>query len=333
MMAVVAVGDVLAGPGVGYLPLLSLGPAFASLSARVRRTAAVGALALVLYAVLAQYDNLLGTRNSNLTFVPIVGVVAASMLATVYRVRHERELADVRTVAQVAQRVLLRPVPRRVGPIRATVRYVSAAAQATIGGDLYEVVMTPNGVRVIVGDVQGKGLEAVETAAVVLGAFREAAYDEPDLPGLAARIEKALARHLTSEKFVTAVLAEVQGNVVTLLNRGHPPPLLIRSDKISESLDASEPAPPLGLGDFTAVPVPAQCRTFAPGDQILFYTDGITEARNKKGAFYPLTERTEILDAADPEAALDDLQDDLTRFVGAPLTDDAALLLLRHRSR
>lgn len=58
----------------------------------------------------------------------------------------------------------------------------SAVGEARIGGDLYEVVSAPgSGLRVIVGDVQGKGLEAVETAAKVLGAFHEAAHDEPGL--------------------------------------------------------------------------------------------------------------------------------------------------------
>jgi len=61
------------------------------------------------------------------------------------------------------------------------VRYISASASAQIGGDLYAVIMTAGSVRLIVGDVQGKGLAAVQTAATVLGAFREAAYDAADL--------------------------------------------------------------------------------------------------------------------------------------------------------
>ncbi|WP_433152577.1 SpoIIE family protein phosphatase [Actinomadura nitritigenes] len=125
-------------------------------------------------------------------------MAAAGMLAAGFRERNERELADMRTVAEVAQRVLLRPMPRKVGPVQAAVRYVFAAAHARIGGDLYEVVPTPHGARVIVVDVQGKGLDVVETAAVVLGAFREAAYDEPGFDGVAGRIETALTRHLTS---------------------------------------------------------------------------------------------------------------------------------------
>ena len=195
---------------MGYRPLLSLGPAFASLSCGIRRTAMVGLLAVALCTVLSFSDETVGSRHNNLTFLTIAGVTAAAMLASMMRERGQRELADMRMVAEAAQRVLLRPVPRRVGPVHAAVCYISAAARARIGGDLYEIVAMPRGVRLIVGDVQGKGLDAVETAAVVLGAFREAAHDEPDLAGVAARLETALGRNLTGEQFVTAVLAEVR---------------------------------------------------------------------------------------------------------------------------
>ncbi|MEV4566157.1 SpoIIE family protein phosphatase [Nonomuraea sp. NPDC049419] len=61
--------------------------------------------------------------------------------------------------------------------------------------------------RLLVGDVQGKGLDAVETATWVLGAFREAAYDEPALDDVSERLKSSLSRHLSGEKFVTAIIA------------------------------------------------------------------------------------------------------------------------------
>lgn len=136
----------------------------------------------------------------------------------------------MRQVAEAAQRVLLRPVPRRAGDLRVALSYTSAAAEARIGGDLYEVVTTPQGVRLLIGDVQGKGLAAVETAAWVLGAFREAAYDEADLGDIGDRLEASLARHLGGEQFVTAIIAEIHDKEMSLVNFGHPAPLLILSD-------------------------------------------------------------------------------------------------------
>lgn len=168
------------------------------------------------------------------------------------------------------------------------VSHTSATTEARVGGELYERVTSPAGARVIVGDVQGKRLDAVETAAVVLGAFREAAHDEPDLVSVSARLEPALNRRLAGEEFVTAVLAEVNHDrTVTLLNCGRHTPMILRADGTCCFVEPPEPAPPLGLADFGPKgPVPRQVPLF-PGDQMLLYTDGVTEARDHAGRFYP----------------------------------------------
>jgi len=331
-MGVITLVDVTAGSEVGLLPLIAVGPAFAGLVGGWHRTATAGVLALALCVGLGFYDEILPHRRGYTAMAAVVGTTAAAMLATVLRQRRERELAGVRTIAAVAQRVLLRPVPRSAGSLRMAVSYTSAVAEARIGGDLYEVVASPHGVRILIGDVQGKGLEAVETAAVVLGAFREAAHDEPDLIELGARLDRALERHLTSEKFVTAVLAESRsGDTITLLNRGHPAPFLVRADETVELVEPLESAPPLGLAlAESAGAVPYDVR-FVPGDQLLFYTDGVTEARDGAGAFYPLTERAHLLDDPDLDNALKRLREDVASYVNGPLHDDAAMLLVRHR--
>lgn len=333
VMAVVAAGDLTTGPGVGLLPLVSLGPAFAGLTGGWRRTVAIGVVAVALCLVLSAYDGLFGTRRGFTALLSVAGVTAAGLAAAVRRQRREAELASVRSIAEVAQRVLLRPVPRGAGRLRVAVSYTSAVAEARIGGDLYEVVTSPQGVRLIVGDVQGKGLEAVETAAVVVGAFREAAYDEPDLTAVGERLERALERHLTREKFVTAVLAQVRdgGADVTLLNFGHPAPLMVRAHGEVRYLAPPERALPLGLGAHgTPGPKPYDV-LFAPGDQVLFYTDGVTEARDPSGDFYPLEQRVGGLAHRDPDAALAAVRQDLMEHVEGPLQDDAAMLLLRYR--
>ena len=76
--------------------------------------------------------------------------------------------------------------------------YLAAAAEARVGGDLYEVARTPFGIRLIVGDARGKGLEAVETAADVLGVFREVAHEVYTLAEVARRIDASLARRLAA---------------------------------------------------------------------------------------------------------------------------------------
>lgn len=330
VMALVVVADWWVGPSVGLLTLLALGPAFASVACDIRRTGIIALVAMALCVLLGLYNDTSQFRLQ-IALIAIAGATVASLVAAAGRMRHERRLADVRSVAEAAQRVLLRPVPRRVGPgLGVAVSYTSAVAEARIGGDLYEVVAYPGGVRIIVGDVQGKGLEAVETAAVVLGAFREAAYDEPELSGVAARLENALARRLTGEQFVTAVLAEVvHDDEIAILNCGHPPPLLLRADGGVEFVDPAEPAPPLGLSWLEQDKPCVWTTRFVEGDQLLFYTDGIVEARDHGGAFYPLTDRVDLLRGPDPQESLDALRADLLRHSGKPLSDDAAMLLLR----
>ncbi|MFB9833349.1 PP2C family protein-serine/threonine phosphatase [Actinoallomurus acaciae] len=331
VMMIVAVIDLLAGPTLGYLPLLALGPAFASLCCDVRGALLVGLIAVGLCVVLASYDGVLGHRANNMLLISLGGVTLASALASAVRQQRERELADVRTVAEVAQKVLLRPVPRSAGPLRVAVSYISAAAEARIGGDLYEVVTSPLGVRILVGDVQGKGLEAVETAAAVVGAFREAAYDEPDLTGVITRLQTSLDRVLSGERFVTAVIAELRDTRISLMSCGHPPPLAIGVDGGVHFVELPEPAPPLGMTDLVDVQPQVCDVAFAPGDQMLFYTDGVVEARDREGRFYPLQDRAFLLKEQSAEQALEDLRTDLVRHVGGPVADDAAMLLIRHR--
>ncbi|MFF8841852.1 PP2C family protein-serine/threonine phosphatase [Streptomyces sp. NPDC015127] len=333
-MAVVTVVDITAGPSVGFLPLVSLGPAFAGLSGGWRRTAFIGALALLLCLGLGMYDGLFAGRRGYTALASVAGVTAAGLVAAVTRQRREAELASVRSIAEVAQRVLLRPVPRSAGHLRVGVSYTSAVAEARIGGDLYEVVASPGGVRVVVGDVQGKGLEAVETAAVVLGAFREAAHDEPDLRSVGARLERVADRELQGEKFVTAVLAEVADDrSVTLLNYGHPAPLIVRADGKVHFAEPPRHALPLGLGIHAAEGPEPYRADFAPGDQLLLYTDGVSEARDRANRFYPLDERAGLLEDPDPESALQALREDLVQHAEGPLHDDAAMLLLRYQGR
>ncbi|MEU0516194.1 PP2C family protein-serine/threonine phosphatase [Streptosporangium sp. NPDC006007] len=340
VMALVALVDFGSGPTYGLLPLLALGPAFASVACGLGRTTVIGLVAMALCVVLGLYNDILWMPRTNITMVAILGVTVASVLASAGRLRHERQLADVRSVAEAAQRVLLRPVPRRAGPgIGVAVSYTSATAEARIGGDLYEVVTTPHGVRVIVGDVQGKGLEAVETAAVVLGAFREAAHDEAKLQGVVSRLENALTRELSGEQFVTAILAEITelaeitgDTSITVINCGHPAPMVLAADGRRWFADPPDEALPLGMGSLKASePEPHQI-PFEPGDQVLFYTDGVIEARDGTGQFYPLPARAYLLNGADPQHALDALRADLLRHVGRPLSDDAAMLLLRQRA-
>ncbi|MFI5798155.1 PP2C family protein-serine/threonine phosphatase [Streptomyces sp. NPDC051677] len=326
---VVVLADLLGGAGMIWLPLLAAGPALAATTNGPRGVLCVGLLAAALGAALGTRDGAPG-HEVGAVLAALVAVTLASALAGALRTRRERVLAAVRSVAEAAQHALLRPVPATVGPFEVAVRYSAAAAEARIGGDLYALVPTPYGVRLIVGDVRGKGLPAVGTAALVLGVFREAAYDEPDLLAVVDRIERSLARNLGADDFVTAVVAgHPRPGQLELVNCGHAPPLLIGASGSVTAVEATHPAPPLGLRALTDQRPSLQVLPFADGDQLLLYTDGVIEARDRDREFYPLVEGLARHLSDEPARTLDAIHDDLLAHVGGRLHDDAALLLIR----
>jgi serine phosphatase RsbU (regulator of sigma subunit) len=330
VMTVVVIDELMPYHDRGLLPLLSLGPALASVSRRAIPTALIGVLALAVCVGLSWHYHFYQQPHGNVPFITIAGVTVVGVVASAGRQRRERELAEIRAVAEVAQAVLLRPAPREVPGAELAVRYMSATAAARIGGDLYEVVTTPERVRIILGDVQGKGITAVRTAAMVLGAFREAAYEARDLAEVATRIEQSMRYQAPEQEFVTAVLAELTPGapVIEILNCGHPSPLLLRDGQVVPA-ESPDPCLPLGLAELADDERTPSTWPFGPGDQILFYTDGISEARDKTGVFYPLSQCGQILADHDAEAALDLIKGQVISHVGHTLTDDAAMLLVK----
>ncbi|MFE6844792.1 PP2C family protein-serine/threonine phosphatase [Streptomyces sp. NPDC057686] len=324
-------------------PLLVATPALAAVAMGPKGTLAAVALAVAVSVTTATYNGAWGSQQVYTNFLALFLVSLASLAtSSTVRRRREDELEQVRRIAVAAQEAVLRPVPARLGPVRVAGMYLAAETGAQIGGDLYEAVQTKYGVRVIVGDVRGKGLPAVRAAAAVLGAFREAAHYEDELVGVINRCEAALLRDaavpgvidpdVLLEGFVTALVAQVpDGPVVEVVNRGHPPPLLLR-DGTASALMPARPLPPLGLTEFiTGPPGRADRYSFAPGDRLLLYTDGVIEARNSGDDFFALPEAMEAVDAmpdGGPREFLDRLHRGLLRHTQDRLADDAAMFLV-----
>ncbi|MFE2722286.1 PP2C family protein-serine/threonine phosphatase [Kitasatospora sp. NPDC059327] len=336
LIAVVTVVDVLARSAI-LLALLAAPPALAAARGRAREVVLIGGLALLSCVAAATVNGIPTTSRSAVAYSAITAVTAAAAYASAERaraeerrLRAERRLVDVQAVADVAQGFILGPVPQRSGSLDLAVSYTSAAAGARIGGDLYEAIPTADGIRVIVGDVQGKGLAAVTTAVTVLRAFREAAPGTADLRIVADHIERGLEQRGERDEFVTAVLADCSGaGQVTVLNFGHPPPLVRGADGTTRSAEPDTPGLPLGL-PFTDSEGPGTCTVrLGPGDRMLLYTDGTAEARDAAGEFFPLQDHGHLLDHPDLPSALTDLRAALTAHTGGTLDDDAAMLLLR----
>ncbi|KUO07948.1 hypothetical protein AQJ58_32935 [Streptomyces sp. DSM 15324] len=270
----------------------------------------------------------------------LIGV--ASVALARQRERTRRHLIRAHSVAEAMQRTLLRPVPRRLGPVRAAGFYQAGEGGTLVGGDLYDLCETPFGVRAIIGDVRGKGLGAVQTVAAVLGSFRVSAHEWRSLSGLAERLELSIARNSPAgedgdpELFVTALVLEFPpgGGEVRIVDRGHPAPLVVGGPQARRLV--TEPGLPLGLGALVSGGAATTVHPLAPGEVLLAHTDGVSEARDADGAFYPvlrrLGERFRGEGAPDPEAVVAFVRSDSERWsarTGDKDDDDRAVLALR----
>ncbi|WP_432048323.1 PP2C family protein-serine/threonine phosphatase [Streptomyces asiaticus] len=319
------------------LPLLSAGPLAACMVLTFRGAVLTAAAACVLAVCVDVLVNRpLTALVVNLLDVAVISAIALWLKWVVQR--QGQRFAAARAVAEVAQRAVLPPPPARVGAVSVATRYECAHAEALIGGDFYAVRSSPSGVRALIGDVRGKGLPAVSTMAVATSAFREAAEQAATLPELAEYMERALARFAADvgdqpdalEQFATAVLVEVseaEGRV-RLHHRGHPPPYLIRGGRVT-SLEPSAPGLPLGLGMPEGVGV-SGCDTFPfrQGDYLLLVTDGVTEARDRHGAFYEPRTRLADRDFRTASEVVNTLVADVTDWTGGRRHDDMAILAL-----
>jgi serine phosphatase RsbU (regulator of sigma subunit)/anti-sigma regulatory factor (Ser/Thr protein kinase) len=236
--------------------------------------------------------------------------------------RQSGQLAAITRVAEAAQHAILAPVPERVGPLRMSAAYVSAARDALVGGDLYEVIERGDSVRLLIGDVRGKGLDAVRLATVVLGEFRSAAVELDSVAGIAQQMDRRLRAYLTEEDFVTALIAEVAADgTCSLVTCGHPPAYLTHGSDI-RPLGASG-SPPLGLG---AAPDVTTAH-LGHGDRLLLYTDGLIEARDADGRFVEVDRAIRTLPTAPLDVALEEILLTLRDQAGGDLGDDLAMLL------
>ncbi|MEV7345515.1 PP2C family protein-serine/threonine phosphatase [Streptomyces sp. NPDC093544] len=319
-------------------PLLTAAPLVAAPLYALRGTVLTGVVAVVaLVAIHIRLDVALQAEG----VTEVITVATAAVLAAVINVvvrRGDARLASVREIAEAAQRAVLPQPEERIDGLDVAARYEAAQEDAFIGGDLYAVQDSPCGVRLVVGDVRGKGMGAVAAVAVVIGAFREAAEQEATLEAVAGRLERALAREGTRrdgldafEGFTTAVLAEIPHGeeVVRIVNRGHPPPLLLCADGTLSTLDAGEPALPLGMGELGMWPDRAQETDFPRGATLLLYTDGLSEARDERGRFYDPAAALAGRTFPAPEALLATLAEEVRRHSGGGMTDDMALLAVR----
>ncbi|MER5892319.1 PP2C family protein-serine/threonine phosphatase [Streptomyces sp. NPDC001876] len=341
MIAAGVVFDLSTPPDVSAIPLFAAAPLIAAPFFSLASTIRTAVAAIVTVLAIRLYDD---TISDVAPVTELLTLVTVSVLALVINgvVRRSNEqLASARVIAETAMRAVLPTPDERIGGLLVAARYEAAQADEFVGGDLFAVVDTPHGVRLVVGDVRGKGLAAVEAVAVVIGAFREAAEQELSLEGVAQRLERALAREGTRrggldsmEGFVTAVLAEIPAGSgrLRIVNRGHPEPILLHADGALEVLAPTVPALPIGM-DLGVWPDRSDEWELPAGSTLLVFTDGLSEARGADGVFYDPAARLRGRIFPGPDELLSALTDDVRLHTGGHAMDDMALLAVGRPAR
>lgn len=325
LLAIVIAVEVADGVQANFIGLLAAAPFLAAAFASWRDVLAVGGVATAVGVAFAWPD---AAGSMTARVINVGGVVIATAIAALVgsvRQRQTERLAEMSKLASVAQQAVLRPIGGQVGSLVVAGRYISATAVADIGGDLYEALDTPFGMRMVIGDVRGKGLDAVRLASTVLGSYRHVAYERDDLLDLVADLDRAVARAVGDEDFVTAAFVEERGGSITIVNCGHPAPLLLRRGEVIP-LDPASNSPPLGFKP-DACP---RIERLEPGDRLLFYTDGLAEAR-RDGQFFPTAERAwGLVGHGNVSDGLVSLESALVEWVRGRLDDDIALVLMEY---
>src|SRR4051812_5685685 len=206
-----------------------------------------------------------------------------------------------------------------------------------IGGDAYDYAVNDGGVlHFAVFDAMGHGLAAAGAAAFALSAYRQRRRHHDRPAAMYAAIDAAVFEQYPQTRFATALIAELElaSGRLRWISAGHPPPLLLRAGHLVKTLELT-PSAPLGTRLATAAPVEGN-EWLEPGDMVLLYTDGLTEARRPDGELFSIERLAEFIErqAANglpaPEP-LRGLRQAIIKHGEARLRDDATALLVEWR--
>jgi hypothetical protein len=202
-----------------------------------------------------------------------------------------------------------------------------------LGGDSFDYAVDAHTARVAVFDAMGHGLEAGLLASVAMAASRSSRRAGNDLIGTAVAIDGAVATQFGPDRFVAAVLAELDlasGRLQWAIC-GHPPPLLLRNGRIVKTL-VGEVTPPLGVSGLVVVAE----EMLEPGDQVLFFTDGVVEARSADGVFFGVDRLVDMVTrtsaaATPPPETMRRLLHAILNHQEGELQDDATIVVVEWR--
>ena len=236
--------------------------------------------------------------------------------------RQQRELEDARLI----QRGLLPSALPRVGGIDLAVTWQPANG---VGGDCFDTLAFGRSLGISIADIAGKGLPAALLMSNLQAAVRAFAQESAEPASVCASVNRLLCRNMASGRFATFCYARIEPDAgrIVYSNAGHNPPLIVRADGVTSPLSEGG----MVLGIFPDIVYAQASAPIAAGDRVVFYTDGITEARNSEGEEYGEERFAAAAVAARAlpvEALKDALFADVTAFSCGKFEDDATLIVV-----
>jgi serine phosphatase RsbU (regulator of sigma subunit) len=270
--------------------------------------------------------------KEDLTLLTVMANIAAIRIENARLVeveQAERLMAKELEQAAEIQRGLLPKTPPKIDGI--DIAGMSVACRS-VGGDYFDYLnMTGDRFGVLVGDVAGKGMSAALLCSSVQARAQVLAEEPDDLGTFVTRLNRSVAVSCPGNRFITLFGCTV--NPVTgelwYSNAGHNPPYLVRADGTIETLPAGGPV----LGILKQIKYEAKQERLQPGDMVVMFSDGVTEARSPSDDEYGedrLVEEIKRVKGQSAQAAVKYLFECVERFMGdAPAADDITLVVLR----
>ena len=249
------------------------------------------------------------------------------------RDRAERDRRRIHELNRALQTSLLPPVLPLIPGVELEARYQPALAGLEVGGDFYDVFDTGGDWAVVIGDVCGKGPEAAAVTAVARWTIRSVAMDIRQPTQVLRKVNEALVHQQLDDRFCTIAYARVvptsQGIRVSVCRGGHPAPMLVRANGEIEPIGAAGSL----IGILPEVRLWEETAQLHPGDALVFYTDGVTEARRGREQFGEERLREALSSCCGRSAGqiADFIESAVLEFAGPEPSDDIALLVLRVR--
>ena len=252
-------------------------------------------------------------------------------------VDNARLYRDHSEIARALQRSLLPPHLPEIPGAEAGAEYLPVGEANEVGGDFYDLINTTEDRWVcVIGDARGKGAEAAAVTALVRYTIRAVALKD-DLPSeVLAALNEAMLQQLPEDRFCTVACARLEpgdgspGVGVVVSRAGHPPPLVVRPDGSVEEVGCSGRV----LGVFPDAEARDTLLRLMPGEALVLYTDGVTEARSPDGEFFGEERLRDLLRSCidcDAETFARRIKSVVLEFQEGYPRDDLAILVLRVR--